>query len=88
MLYHLPKKYFENFNSPKVLLFWFFVALNWVLLMFYFIPWQGQPRISQQISYMNFKYPKTPIYIASPPKILPNEKNDPFLKIWTLNEFK
>ena len=61
-------------------MFWFFVALNWVLLMFYFIPWQ-QPRISQQISYMNFKYPKTPIYIASPPKILPNEKNDPFLKI-------
>ena len=81
MLYHLPKKYFDNFKNPKVLLFWFFVALNWVLLMFYFIPWQGQPRISQQISYMNFKYPKTPIYIASPPKILPNEKNDPFLKI-------
>ena len=30
---------------------------------------------------MNYKYPKTPIYIASPPKMLPNEKNDPFLKI-------
>jgi len=84
---HLPKDFIQDFKQKKVLLFWFFVGLNWFAVLFFYIPWGGQPRLSQQISYLNYHYEKVPIHIAMPPDPIPKESPLlDFLKHQTLND--
>ncbi|MBU2511473.1 hypothetical protein KJ966_09040 [bacterium] len=74
----LPERYAVVKPSWSFMGFWGLILLNVIIVMF-FIPWSGQPRLTQQIAEANYRWENKPVFIAEPPKVLPHDELDPFI---------
>ncbi len=74
----LPESYLNPKRSRAFIIFWTLTISNIIIVLF-FVPWNGQPRITQQIAEVNYRYNSKPVFIAEPPKLLPHDELDPFV---------